>query len=185
MLCRVHTSTTTWWKVSYHDRVAEPFWQHRHGLLITVRSQPLRRSQRNAYPSPINLPFVTLTACTRLARRTFAVYDRNTLTDRCNRLTKKSDYYALGMVVYEARPDVTIPVFGVLELRIFQIFPGNSSCWHQKTRAANPRHHRGLPTKKPGERRDLGSQMGCGRPFSDAGWPTLVHDQLRGPSYLS
>ena len=33
-----------------------------------------------------------------------------------NRPTKGSDCYALGMVVYEVRPDVTGPVVGVLRL---------------------------------------------------------------------
>ena len=46
-----------------------------------------------------------------------------------NRPTKGSDCYALGMVVYEVRPDVTGSVTGMLRLAICQVLSGNSPYW--------------------------------------------------------
>ena len=46
-----------------------------------------------------------------------------------DRPTKKSDCYALGMVVYEVRPDVTVPVLGTLRLTIRQVLSGDPPLW--------------------------------------------------------
>ena len=49
-----------------------------------------------------------------------------------DRPTKKSDSYALGMVVYEVRPGVSVPTLGVFELTICQVLSGNSPYWDVK-----------------------------------------------------
>ncbi|KAF9784423.1 kinase-like domain-containing protein [Thelephora terrestris] len=47
-----------------------------------------------------------------------------------DRPTKESDCYALGMVVYEVRPGVTVPVLGVPELNVrWQVLSGNPPYW--------------------------------------------------------
>ena len=83
-----------------------------------------------------------------------------------DRPTKKSDCYALGMVVYEVRLGVTGVLPGVLGLTISQVLSGNSPFWHiENPGAVILAITKGRRPEKPDTAESLG--------FTDDLWKTL------------
>ena len=92
-----------------------------------------------------------------------------------DRPTKKSDCYALGMVVYEVRPDMIVPIFGVLELKTHQVLSGNPPYWDIKNQGLLIHAiTEGYRPKKPDPAESLG--------FTDEMWKIVQHCWLADAS---